>query len=127
MTRIVDGKMCNTETAGEVNRCLYVITDGEQHSPVIYEHCAASVSANIAALRSLMEGRRYVDVDYAAARLISILAKQNPGPDGVGVMNIEADILRNPEDYSHGDEGVVIIDCETWAYTRAGQGRIGLY
>lgn len=98
------------------DRVLFQIVDGTKRvSPVIYGHWLGYRAREIVATLRHRMADRAGDVDYAAARLIQECCSDNPEENlGVGVWNAfaphgYAERLR-PED-SHGDAGIVIIDC----------------
>ena len=79
-----------------------------QFSPVIYGHWSGSYAPQIVrALAERMKSREG-DIEYAAARLVQICTEGSDGNLGFGIWNIDRKLT---EADSHGDGGVVLIDC----------------
>lgn len=79
-----------------------------QFGPVVYCHWSGSLAPEIVrALAKRMEGRSD-DMSYATARLVQECVGDDGGNLSFGVWN--ADKKLTAED-SHGDAGVVLIDC----------------
>ncbi len=106
------------------DRALVIVTDGTEVSPIIYLHWAGNkVPALIGKLKDLM-GDRTGDVSYAAARFIGVAHADQPDAISLGMWNTSIDdakaVISQDENalekLSHGDAGVVIIDCNdfTW-------------
>lgn len=88
-----------------------------QFSPVIYCHWSGSYAPQIVrALAERMKGREG-DIEYAAARLVQICTEGDEGNLGFGIWN--ADSVLTEAD-SHGDGGVVLIDCKNFKCTCLG-------
>jgi hypothetical protein len=82
--------------------------DPKQFSPVIYCHWSGSYAPQIVrSLAERMQGRKG-DVEYAAARLVQICTADDDGNLGFGIWNVDSKLT---EADSHGDGGVVLIDC----------------
>lgn len=64
-------------------------------------------------------GMRRGDAPYAAARAIAAVCARCKGPLGVGVM-APPETLEHPADLSHGDAGVLVVDCDTGEMTAHG-------
>lgn len=81
-------------------------------SPVVYCHWAGYRAPHIVrALKARMVGRPG-DVSYAAARLVQECVSPQPsGNTGFGLWNATT---RLTEEDSHGDAGVVLINCDSW-------------
>lgn len=76
--------------------------------PVVYCHWAGDrVPAIVRALAARMGGRA-ADIDYASARLVQECTAGDPGNLSFGLWNATH---RLTADDSHGDAGVVLIDC----------------
>lgn len=101
------------------NRALIVFTNTAKDdvSPIIYLHWNGSdVPAWIEELKSLMASRKG-DVSYAAARFVGICHDHIDGNLSLGMWNSNlGDILKNPAEHSHGDAGVIVVNCDdfTW-------------
>lgn len=106
------------------DRVLTVFHDGEEFSPVVYQHWGGDTNPKrLVQLRQLMASRG-VDLPYATARFIGLLHVATPGNLSLGVWNAPAcatfdDTLAalTAEDYSHGNAGVCIVDLRTWHAT----------
>ncbi len=91
------------------DRVLFQVVSGNNVSPVVYCHWAGSDAPRI--VRALAERMtaRGDDVDYAAARLVQECTALDPdGFLGFGISNASARLTKAD---SHGDAGVVLIDC----------------
>lgn len=90
------------------DRVLFQVHKGDEISPVIYGHWSG-VNAPIVCkrLRERMRGRSG-DVSYTAARLVQELIGEASGNLNYGIWN--RDELLTEED-SHGDAGIVLVDC----------------
>lgn len=79
-----------------------------QFSPVIYCHWSGSYAPQIVrALAERMKSREG-DIEYAAARLVQICTEGDEGNLGFGIWNVNHKLSYAD---SHGDGGVVLIDC----------------
>jgi hypothetical protein len=77
-------------------------------SPVIYGHWSGSdAPAIVQSLQKRMKGREG-DVQYTAARCVQEICGNDTGNLGVGLWNAKARLTAND---SHGDAGVVLIEC----------------
>jgi hypothetical protein len=92
------------------DRVLFQIVGREEVSPVIYCHWAGSLAPDIARRLAARMASRPGDVPYAAARLVQECAT-GTGSTGFGVWNT---LARLTAEDSHGDAGVVLIDCDSW-------------
>ena len=83
-------------------------TDRAKFGPVVYCHWAGDRAPAI--VRALAErmADRPSDVDYATARLVQECTAGDDGALSFGVWNATARLTGND---SHGDAGVVLIDC----------------
>jgi hypothetical protein len=104
------------------NRCLFIFTDTNKAevSPTVYLHWSPEPKKLIEQIKSFM-GDRKGDVSYTAANFCYIARKaigeNEPLSLGIfetprGLLNDEAAI----KDYSHGDEGVYIVNCDDFSY-----------
>lgn len=92
------------------DRVLFQVVNGsKEYGPVVYCHWAGSRAPEIVRkLAARMAGRTH-DVDYATARLVQECTAGDPeGALSFGVNNSTRPL--SAED-SHGDAGVVLIDC----------------
>ena len=80
--------------------------------PVVYCHWAGYRAPEIARKLAARMASRTGDLDYATARLVQECTANGDGPLSFGVSNAAAQLTA--ED-SHGDAGVVLIDCDTFA------------
>ena len=105
------------------NRVVFHVHDGTEMSPSIYGHWAGSHWKEIInELRDLMENRKG-DMAYAAARLVGIIHERTPGALSLGIWNAperpsftEQRAAIMDKSYSHGDAGVILIDCRDFSY-----------
>ena len=82
--------------------------DPKDFSPAVYCHWAGDRAPEIVrSLKERMQGRGG-DVDYAAARLVQICTANDTGNLSFGIYNVDH---RLTEKDSHGDAGVILIDC----------------
>lgn len=82
--------------------------DPAAFGPVIYGHWAGSNAPAIVRRLAERMADRAGDVDYATARLVQECTAGDDGALGFGVWNASA---RLTADDSHGDAGVVLVDC----------------
>ena len=82
--------------------------DPAEFGPVVYCHWAGSDAGRI--VRALAErmAERAGDVDYASARLVQECTAGDEGSLGFGIWSASA---RLTAEDSHGDAGVILIDC----------------
>ena len=93
------------------DRVLFQIVGGNEVSPVVYCHWAGWRAPGIVrALKARMVGRPG-DVSYTAARLVQECVQVTEGDAGFGLWNAPE---RLTAEDSHGDAGVVLIDCNSW-------------
>lgn len=79
-------------------------------SPVVYCHWAGSDAPRIVRALADRMANRPGDVEYAAARLVQECVAVAPdGNTGFGIWNVDKVL---GEDDSHGDAGVVLINCD---------------
>lgn len=114
------------------DRALVIFTDKDKTevSPTVYLHWDGSnVPARIEALKTLM-GKRTNDVPYAAGRFVGICHVANTGNLSLGIMqtpdNVRQAIISGEvvdvvlKEYSHGDAGVVVVDCSDFSWKSYG-------
>jgi len=93
------------------DRVLFQVISSQhpkKFSPVVYGHWSGQSAPQIVrALAERMKGREG-DIAYAAARLVQICTGDDAGNLSFGIWN--ADSMLTEAD-SHGDGGVVLIDC----------------
>lgn len=95
------------------DRVLFqVVSTVGNMSPVVYCHWAGYRATHIVrALKARMVNCPG-DVSYAAARLVQECVSPQPsGNTGFGLWNATT---RLTEEDSHGDAGVVLINCDSW-------------
>ena len=95
------------------DRVLFQVVRGaDEFGPVIYCHWSGARAPEIVRqLAFRMSGRRG-DIDYITARLVQECTAADPdGALSFGVSNAPA---RLTAEDSHGDAGVVLIDCTTF-------------
>lgn len=105
------------------DRCLVVFTNTKRDeiSPVIYLHWHGHKVADwLKEWRSYMEGRMG-DVQYGAARFVGICHTHIEGNLSLGIWQGGNEALADPEGYSHGDHGVVIVNADDGTFTQHGQ------
>lgn len=112
------------------NRALTIFTDsqGSEVSPTVYMHWnGGDVPEFVADTAKVMKGREG-DVSYSVARFVAVVAAFLDGNLSLGVFETDADlrnaikcqdaesIKRHAESFSHGDAGVIIVNCDdfTW-------------
>ena len=83
----------------------------EAFGPVVYCHWSGGRAPQI--VRALAERmvERPNDIDYATARLVQECVGESTGSTSFGVWNATHKLTA---DDSHGDAGVVLIDCANW-------------
>ena len=94
------------------DRVLLQIVQDNEFGPVVYCHWSGARAPEI--VRALAERmkQRPGDLDYASARLVQECTAADPdGALSFGISNAPA---RLTADDSHGDAGVVLIDCNTF-------------
>jgi hypothetical protein len=110
------------------DRALVVFTDGKDVSPTTYLHWSGdAVPELLKEHHAVMQGR-LGDVSYATARFIGICHTHIEGNLSLGCWNTSAEhraaiIDRNKAklaDYSHGDAGVIVVDCNTGKWSAYG-------
>lgn len=79
-----------------------------EFGPVIYGHWSGSDAPRIVRQLAARMAERPGDVTYAAARLVQECVARDGGALGFGVWNASR---RLTADDSHGDAGVVLVDC----------------
>jgi hypothetical protein len=92
------------------DRVLFQVINSKtnEFGPVVYCHWSGSDAHDIVRnLAARMVGRGG-DIDYATARLVQECIGDDGGNLGFGVWNTDAQLT---EGDSHGDAGVVLIDC----------------
>jgi len=95
------------------DRVLFQVVSGKQSKafgPVVYCHWSGEGAPEIVQkLAERMKGRAN-DIDYATARLVQECIGDDLGSmnTGFGVWNVDH---RLTADDSHGDAGVVLVDC----------------
>ncbi len=91
------------------DRVLFQVVSGKQFGPVVYCHWSGARAPEIVrSLASRMKSRQG-DIEYATARLVQICtASTLEGCLGFGVMNAKRRLTVKD---THGDAGVVLIDC----------------
>ena len=93
------------------DRVLFQIVGREEVSPVVYCHWSGARAPDIVRALKARMANLYGDVSYAAARLVQECVQAAKGNTGYGIWNAEH---RLTEEDSHGDAGVVLIDCDSW-------------
>ena len=97
------------------DRVLLQIVQANEFGPVVYCHWSGARAPEIVrklSARMLLQLHREGDIDYASARLVQECTAADPdGALSFGVSNAPA---RLTADDSHGDAGVVLIDCNTF-------------
>ncbi len=98
------------------DRVLFQVVTGKDVGPVVYGHWSGGEAPDIVRRLADRMATRPGDVDYATARLVQeVLATAPDTPLGVGVWNAPTlgggQSERLTEGDTHGDAGVVLIDC----------------
>ena len=93
------------------DRVLFQVVQGSDFSPVVYCHWAGWRAPGIVRALSWRMAHRTGDLNYTAARLVQECIQAAEGNTGFGIWNAEH---RLTEEDSHGDAGVVLIDCDSW-------------
>lgn len=104
------------------DRCIMHVTNGKEIGPGVYLHWAGGedgVFSLVSDLRKRMADRTG-DVSYASARLIGLAHESISGALSLGAWSLTASTYHtalreiSADSYSHGDVGVVLIDCNNW-------------
>jgi len=99
-------------------RVLFIVKNkqGEYGPCAVYGHWSGDKAHQIiAALRERM-GDRTDDVSYATARLFGVMHERIPGNLSLGAYPLPDDFeAATLEAYSHGDGGVLVINCHDWS------------
>lgn len=84
------------------------------HSPGVYSHNYGHSA--VAKLTEAAPSLRHKDASYSAARLAAYLCNGTSLNLGVGIVDAptESDRKDGYKEYSHGDAGVIVVDCVTW-------------
>ena len=90
------------------DRVLFQVIHGDRSGPVAYGHWSGSRAPEVARRLAARMESRPGDLDYATARLVQELVNGAEGSTGFGVWNSSRRLV---ETDSHGDAGVVLIDC----------------
>ena len=92
------------------DRVLFQVVNGAVNAgPVVYCHWAGYRAPEIVRKLAARMSARPGDMDYATARLVQECTAEDPdGALGFGVFNAKG---RLTEKDSHGDAGIVLIDC----------------
>ena len=96
------------------DRVLFQVvrTASKEFGPVVYCHWSGARAPEIVRKLAARMASRAGDIDYATARLVQeCTAPDTDGALSFGVSNAKA---RLTADDSHGDAGVVLIDCSTF-------------
>jgi hypothetical protein len=99
------------------DRAIVVFTSGEgekaDYSPGVYVHWSGSAIPEM--LKKAAPSLRKGDPSYAAARFCGFCHTMLEGSLGLGLFDAptKEDIADNFQDYSHGDNGVFIVDIDT--------------
>lgn len=94
------------------DRVIVLFKDSTGFAPGVYGHWLGGAIG--AVLRDAASTLRKNDPGYSAARMCAAMCERASGNSGVGLVDApqgEPDW----EKYSHGDRGVVVVDCETGA------------
>ncbi len=83
-------------------------SDTNKFGPAVYGHWSGSDAKDIAQRLKVRMHNRIGDVDYSSARLVQEMINNEPGDGGFGIFNVDK-ILTIAD--SHGDAGIVLIDC----------------
>lgn len=96
---------------------IQVVNNRDEFGPIVYGHWSGSnVKEVLRSLKTRMKDRRG-DIGYTTARLVQEMIGGDNGNLGFGVFNAER-ILSGVD--SHGDAGVVVINCENFLACAAG-------
>ena len=94
------------------DRVLFQMVRGAaEFGPVVYCHWSGYRAPESARKLSARMASRPGDLDYATARLVQECTANGDGALGFGVSNAAA---RLTAEDSHGDAGVVLIDCDSF-------------
>jgi hypothetical protein len=95
------------------DRVLFQVVRGaDEFGPVVYCHWSGARAPEVVRRLAERMKERRGDIDYASARLVQECTAADPdGALSFGVSNAPAQLTA--ED-SHGDAGVVLIDCDTF-------------
>jgi hypothetical protein len=100
---------------------LVIFKDAHEFSPTVYLHWGGSDVPDLIAKTAELMANRLGDVQYCCARFIGICHEQSPkSATGLGVWSTDPANLETPEaiaEYSHGDAGVIIVDCRDFTWT----------
>lgn len=105
------------------DRALVIFKSNGEYSPVAYLHWGGeAVPAYIEDLKILMDIRTN-DCEYAYARFLGICHTANVSNISLGGWNLPKDFEGTPEyleRMSHGDAGVIIVNCEDFSWKAFG-------
>ncbi len=93
------------------NRALLQVVDADEFGPVVYCHWSGERVPDIVRKLAARMADRKGDLPYTSARLVQECVRDDDGALSFGIWN--ADKKLTAED-SHGDAGVVLIDCNTF-------------
>lgn len=124
------------------DRALIIVTDGKEYSPTVYLHYGGSRVPDIIERTFNHMKTRPGDVSYFTARLIGLAHQDNPNsPLSLGVFatkiivgecaarvvrairdgeKISEGMSLKLENYSHGDAGVIVVDCDNFTCSAYG-------
>jgi hypothetical protein len=88
-----------------------MVRGAAEFGPVVYCHWSGYRAPEIARKLAARMASRPGDMDYATARLVQECTANGDGPLGFGVSNAAA---RLTSEDSHGDAGIVLIDCDSF-------------
>lgn len=98
-------------------RVIFHVFDGEEIGPAVYGHWSGYHALEVVESLKKRMHDRLSDVSYTTARLIQELVGDDPGNLGFGCWNAPQGVpsvvwgVINDREYSHGDAGVILIDC----------------
>lgn len=91
------------------DRVLFQVVSGDEFGPSVYCHWSGARAPDIARRLASRMKTRQGDVEYSTARLVQECTAADPdGNLSFGVSNVSHKLTKSN---SHGDAGVVLIDC----------------
>lgn len=106
------------------DRAIIVFTDGREFSPGIYLHWHGNPESVAELLEKAEPRLREGDISYSAARFGGVCHEEIAGNLSLGLVDSPKPNQQGKiewETYSPGDNGVFIIDVNTWQITRQPQ------
>jgi hypothetical protein len=106
------------------DRALVIFKTEDEISPAAYLHWSGNAVPEILEQHKTLMKTRTGDASYACARFIGICHNRIDGNLSLGVFSIKPEELKAVQEgnadeiaeFSHGDAGVIVVDCSTEAF-----------